>query len=224
MKKELCSVILVAAGNSRRMGFDKLMAPLLGKPVLRWSLEALAACSGVAEIVLVAPRERFLAVTEGWGALSVPVKQVEGGVERHFSVAAGLAALSPEYPWVAIHDGARPLLNTGSFERCFQAVFEHKAAALVHPIVDTVKRADEEGYSGESVSRERLYAMETPQIFEKSLIEEAYRLILDKGELVTDEVSALEQAGQKTFLVAHESPNFKITYPEDLLLAERLLG
>lgn len=217
-----CSAVIVAAGSSRRAGFDKLMADLKGKPVLRRSLEAFASCPEVSEIIVVAPEERFETVMS-YGALPLSVRRVEGGSERHFSVAAGLKAVSPQSEWVAIHDGARPLIRPEQIKKCLEAAVRTGAATSAHPLVETIKRADGDGYSGESVDREDLWAMETPQIFFRALIEEAYETVLKEGRLVTDEVSALEHLGYKTQLVNNDTPNLKITHPGDMFLAERLL-
>lgn len=218
-----CSAIIVAAGSSRRAGFDKLMADLKGKPVLRRTLEAFASCPEINEIIVVSPAERYESLM-AYGELPLPVRRVEGGSERHFSVSAGLNTLSPEAEWVAIHDGARPLIAPRQIKKCLEAARETGAATSAHPIVETLKRADANGYSGESVDRENLWAMETPQIFSRELICHAYEQVLQAGHLVTDEVSALEYCGHKTRLVKNETPNPKITYPEDILLAECLIG
>lgn len=218
-----CSVIIVAAGASRRIGFDKLMAPLDKKPVLRWTIEAFACCPEVEEVILVTSPERFIAVTEPYKKLPFLVKRVDGGSERHFSVAAGLKALSSSCAWVAVHDGARPLISPQQFQRCLHTAQQTGAAASAKPVVDTLKRIDKQGFSGESVDRDNLWAMETPQIFSRTLINTAYHTVLEQGLLVTDEVSALEHIGHKTRLVANDSPNIKITHAGDLALIAKLL-
>ncbi len=216
-----CAVIIVAAGSSRRAGFDKLMAPLNGKPVLRRTLDAFLACPEVSEIILVTPPERFGAVMAAGAAPAIPVKRADGGTERHFSVSAGLDALDKQAEWVAVHDGARPLITPAQFSRCLSAAVEHGAAASASPIVDTLKRADANGFTGEAVSRDNLWAMETPQIFSLPLLRQAYTRVLEAGQLVTDEVSALEFIGHRTKLVSNDTPNPKITLPGDLAQVEK---
>lgn len=213
-----CAVI-VAAGSSRRAGFDKLSALLAGKPVLCRSVEAFVE-AGAAAIVVVCPPERWCVVGLDSAAYPVPVLRVDGGAERQDSVAAGLAALPAGTRWVAVHDGARPLILPQDIARCLQAARESGAATCAHPVVDTLKRADAQGFSlPEKVSREQLWGMETPQIFRLDLLRQAYRCVAEKGLCVTDEVSAMEAIGVPTRLVPG-TPNLKITLPGDLELAE----
>ena len=217
-----CSAIIVAAGSSRRAGFDKLMALLDGTCVLRRSLEVFLECPLIREVVLVCPEDRFVRVMEGERP-GVPVRRVDGGRERCFSVLAGLSALQGESPLVAIHDGARPLLRQEHLMNCIEAASVHGAAASAHPVVDTLKRADDAHFSqAEFIDREHLWAMETPQVFDVALIREAYRHVLETGDLVTDEVSAVEHMGRATFLVQNPWPNPKITLPGDLAMATAL--
>ncbi len=215
-----CCAILVAAGSSRRMGFDKLSAPLAGVPVLRRSLEAFLTASSVASVVVVAPQDRFDALLTG--TFSKPVIRVDGGESRQDSVQNGLAAVPQGTTLVAIHDGARPLVSPEAIDRCIAAAAEHGGAALARPATETLKRADENGFAKESVERERLWFMETPQAFQLPLILRAYEEVKRQNSIVTDEVSALELIGHATLLVDARKPNLKITHPSDLALAEAL--
>lgn len=208
--------IIVAAGSSRRAGFDKLAAPLCGVSVLQRSIDAFVA-AGAQSIIVVCPMER-------WDALqlsaSAELVRVDGGAERQDSVQAGMAALPAACDFVAVHDGARPLIEPCDIQACLSVAEQTGAAACAHPVVDTLKRADVEGRSlPELVSREHLWGMETPQIFRKSLLEAAYEHVRTHGAVVTDEVSAVEQLGQPTSLVSG-GVNLKITMPYDLALAE----
>lgn len=213
------SAVIVAAGSSRRAGFDKLSAPLAGRPVLCRSIEAFIA-AGASTIVVVCPEERWRSVGLANAAYLIPVLRTDGGAERQDSVAAGLAALPEGTQWVAVHDGARPLILPQDITRCLAAAQETGAAACAHPVVDTLKRADANGCSlPEKVSREQLWGMETPQIFRLELLRAAYRRVTEMGLSVTDEVSAMEAIGVQTRLIAG-APNLKITHPGDLELAE----
>ena len=214
-----CSAILVAAGSSRRMGFDKLAALLGGVPVLRRTLDAFLAADLIAEVVIVCPEERWELL--GVRSFSKPVTRVDGGAERQDSVAAGLAVVSSNY--VAVHDGARPLVSPADIDRCVAAAGEHRAAALARRVTETLQRADRRDFSAEAVSRERLWFMETPQVFEIPLLVKAYEAVADWGIAVTDEVSALEAIGQRVKFVESQHPNIKITTPADLALAEAFL-
>lgn len=214
-----CSAILVAAGSSRRMGFDKLASPLAGTPVLRRTLEAFLAAESIAEIIVVCPAERWEWLA---GGFSKPVIRVDGGADRQDSVAAGLAALSGSSHLVAVHDGARPLVSPADIDRCVAAATQHRAAALARRVTETLKRSDAADFSTESVSREHLWFMETPQVFEVRLLREAYQTVRERGLAVTDEVSALESIGVPVKFVESRHPNLKITTPADLALAEAL--
>ncbi len=219
--------ILVAGGSSRRMGFDKLTAPLAGRPVLAHALLAFERCAAVRRIVLVAREERreefaALAREAGVGKLA---GVVAGGAERHLSVWNGLrAAGCAPGDYVAIHDAARPLVTPSAIEGCLALARRHGAAACATPVADTLKRAGEEGVVVGSVERERLWAMQTPQIFLAEPLERAYKEVLQAGEGVTDEVSALQRLGCRVVLYDNEEPNFKITLPRDLELARLLLA
>lgn len=213
--------IIVASGSSRRAGFDKLAAPLAGLPVLCRSVQAFAA-AGVGCIVLVCPVERWEALRPWEYAGAVPVLRVDGGARRQDSVRAGLAALPRESQWVAVHDAARPLITPAGICACFAAARQSGAAACAHPVVDTLKRADDAACTlAEVVSREHLWGMETPQIFRADWLRRAYEKVAESGAEITDEVSALELLGIPTTLV-QVGPNMKITLPGDLELAELL--
>lgn len=217
------SVIIVAAGSSTRMGFDKLAAPLAGTCVLRRSLDRFLTCQAVAEIVVVCPPERWAMLSPG--RQSIPVRRADGGSSRQESVANGLAAVDPAATHVAVHDGARPLLHPDDLDRCLQAAVAHRAAALARRVTETLKRSDEAGICTGSVPRENLWLMETPQVFEAGLLREAFAAVAARGLTVTDEVSAIQVLGQPPVrLVESAHPNPKITRPADLALAAALLA
>lgn len=217
-----CSAILVAAGSSQRMGFDKLAAPLAGVTVLRATLDAFLAAESIAEVVIVCPEERWSLLGEP--VFSKPVKRVDGGRERQDSVAAGLAALSSTSHFVAVHDAARPLIRPADINRCVAMAMQYRAAALARRVTETLKRADADDFSAAAVARDQLWFMETPQVFEVPLLREAYRAVAAQGLAVTDEVSALEALGVPVKLVESHYPNHKITTPADLALASALLS
>jgi len=216
-----CCAIVVAAGSSRRMGFDKLAAPLAGVPVLRRSVEKFLASSSISAVVVVAPSDRFEELLDG--SFAKPVIRVDGGQNRQDSVQNGLAAVPEGTTIVAIHDGARPLVTVDAIDRCIAAAEENGSAALARPVTETLKRADAAGLACESVDREQLWFMETPQCFQLPLILRAYADVNLRQLTVTDEVSALEAIGIPTLLVDGRHPNLKITHPSDLALAAALL-
>lgn len=214
-----CAAIIVAAGSSRRMGFDKLASPLGGVPVLRRTLEAFLAAETIGSVVIVCPEERW-SLLDGVD-FTKPVARVDGGADRQDSVALGLAALDARF--VAVHDGARPLVSPEDIDRCVAAAMKHRAAALARRATETMKRSDAEDFSAEAVSRENLWCMETPQVFEIPLLREAYAAVKERGLIVTDEVSAVQAIGVKAKFIESRHPNLKITTPADLALTEALL-
>jgi 2-C-methyl-D-erythritol 4-phosphate cytidylyltransferase len=230
----MLSAIIVAAGSSRRMGFNKLFATIAGKPVIAHAIQAFERSRSVTEIIIVARKDQHDEIGELARAKSFKKVRsiIAGGEHRHDSVRAGLDCLDDEAKYVAVHDAARPLVTPEQIERVYAQCRVHGAAALAEPINDTLKRADVDQFdsrSGQvlmitaSVDRLQLYAMQTPQIFERGLIEEAYRAVYAGNVSVTDEVSAVERLGRKVVLVLNEDFNFKITYPRDLALAEFVL-
>jgi len=221
----MLSAIIVAAGSSRRMGFDKLFAEIVGKPVIAHSLNAFARTESVNEIVVVAQEDRHRDIEQivRDENLNNVRAIVRGGEHRHDSVRAGLETVSGGAEYIAVHDAARPLVTPQQIEHVFEKCRYFGAASLAEPIRDTVKRADVDLRVAQSVDRHELYAMQTPQIFERKILEQAYQVVSEKMLLVTDEVSAVELIGRKAALVVNDEFNFKITYPRDLSLAGFIL-
>jgi 2-C-methyl-D-erythritol 4-phosphate cytidylyltransferase len=222
----MTSAIVVAAGTSQRMGFDKLTASLAGSPVFIRTLERFENCSDVEEIILVAHRDRvkrFGSIVADHGLQKVrPV--VAGGEQRHLSVNAGLQAISPRAVLVAVHDGARPLISSGLISLAIQQARKYGAVSVAAPIVETVKKANDEQEVVEAVDRVGLWTMQTPQVFRRDWLVQAYQAVLANGTAVTDEVSALQTAGFPVRLLTNPGWNLKITYPRDLDLAQILFN
>jgi len=217
----ILTAIVVAAGSSRRTGFDKLFVTIAGKATIAHTILAFECATSVNEIIVVARKDRH-------GEVEKIVRDenfkkvrsiIAGGEHRQDSVRAGLDGLSADAKYVAVHDAARPLITAEQIERVFEQCRIHRAATLVEPISDTLKRADVDL----TVTGQHLYAMQTPQMFERALIEEAYRMVYAENIAVTDEVSAAQQLGRNVVLVVNDDFNFKITYPRDLPLAEFVL-
>lgn len=224
MPQMTVSAIIVAAGSSRRMGFDKLEADLGGESVLTRSVLAFEACPDVVEIRVVTSPEKFEAVREAAKRLGISklVEVIGGGAERHLSVHAGLVRVGEGCDLVAVHDAARPLVTPEAISRCADVAREIGAATLAHRIADTLKRGNAASEVVDAVSRDDLWAMETPQIFSLPLLREAYAAVLARGELVTDEVSAVSGIDHVVKLVENAEPNLKITVPADLVVAEAI--
>jgi len=215
-----CAAVIVAAGSGRRMGFDKLLAPLRGKPVLQWSLDAFLRAEEISSIVVVTNEERFDQLDRG---NSKPVLRVAGSRERFLSVINGLDAI-PEAPvYVAVHDGARPLILPEQIDEVIKAARNEGAAALARRVTETLKKSDDRDFAHGSVSRERLWIMETPQAFRFKMLRRAYRVTESRRIGVTDDVSAARAIGVSTKLIENDQPNIKITVPRDLELVEAIL-
>ena len=221
----MLTAIIVAAGDSRRMGFDKLFAAIAGKPVIAHTISAFERANSVNGIIVVAREDRHDEIKTMAGDENFKKVRsiIPGGKYRQDSVRAGLEHLDSATRWVAVHDAARPLVTPEQIECVFQQCANHAAAALAEPVNDTLKRADSNLLVSASVDRDQLYAMQTPQVFERQLIEEAYRAVYAENISVTDEVSAVERLGREVVLVLNDDFNFKVTYPRDLPVAEFIL-
>lgn len=206
------AAIIVASGSSRRMGFDKLAALIDGKPVLWHSVRAFSINPTIQQVIVVAPPERFKWLCD----LGEKLTRVDGGKERPDSVNAGLSALNDDITHVAIHDGARPFVSSESIAATFETAERTGAAALARRVTETLKRSSPDGVTTASVPRENLWIMETPQIFSRDLITEAYHKVSSGDAQITDEVSALQLLGRGTTLVENPHPNPKITVQADL--------
>lgn len=212
-------IIIVAAGSGRRMGQDKLLLSLEKKSVLQHSLDAFQHLDIVDHIVCVTSQMRFASLN----CNAKKVTHCEGGAERQESVLKGIEQMPNHIKFIGIHDGARPLISENQIHKVWQAAQQHQAASSAKRITDTVKRATTENFHKEAVSRENLWAMETPQIFNKMLLKQAYAHIKKHKLEVTDEVSALAHIEVASHFIANTEPNPKITFPEDLAFAHLLL-
>src|SRR6476620_7452394 len=216
----MLSAIIVAGGSSQRMGFDKLFAVIAAEPVIAHAIRAFERATSINEIVIVA-REQWHDEIEKIASGFKKIRAiVPGGERRQDSVRAGLGHIDRDAKYVAVHDAARPLITPEQIERAFEQCRVYGAAALAQSVNDTLKRADADLLVVGSVDRHQIYAMQTPQIFERKLIEDAYRGVYAENASVTDEVSAVERLGYKIALVLNDDFNLKITYPRDLPVAD----
>ena len=212
------TAIIVAAGESRRMGFNKMFADLDGRPVLERTVAAFERCGAVDDIIIISnpKRQKDLMRVIAEGGFEKVSHIAPGGETRRDSVWNGIRDLKENCQFVAVHDGARPWISKEQIVRVLDAAVEHGAAASAHQITDTVKRADADGRVTAAIEREGLWAMETPQIFRVDLIKSAYEKVIADDLPVTDEVSAVEHLGQPVFVVANDTRNAKVTFPADL--------
>ncbi len=216
------SVIVVAAGEGRRMGgaLRKPWMELAGVPVVVRTLDRFASLEITRELVLVVHPDdvaRAEALCTRFPALRV----VPGGAHRVESVRAGLAAVSKDATLVAVQDGVRPLVTEAVIRRTCEAALKTGAALPVVPVLATLKEVGESGVVSRTVGRERLFEAQTPQVFRAELLRRAYDALGDTS--VTDDAQAVEKLGHAVAAVEGSRHNIKITTPEDLRVAELLL-
>lgn len=219
-----CTAVVPAAGHSTRMGEEKLLLPLGDTPVLLWTLRALDGCPYITEIIVVTREDLIVPVGQLCkdAALAKVRKVVVGGETRTASVLAGIREADPAAELIAIHDAARPLVTQGILNAAIEKATETGAAAPAMPVKDTIKQAVD-GVVELTPDRTKLYAVQTPQVFEHGLILGALEKAEADGAEVTDDCSAVERLGVPVYLTAGSYENIKITTPEDLTVAEAVL-
>lgn len=212
--------LIVAAGKGERLGSTgpKALVPLARRPMLQWSVEALQAVAGVAEIVVALPAERLDAAPAG-------TRAVAGGAVRSESVRLALQAAGDGDP-VIVHDAARPLATSELFARALAELQTSGADAVIaaRPTADTIKEVGDDGHTvARTLDRTRLWAIQTPQVFRRTALQ---RALADDGRLAeaTDDAWLVEQQGGVVQVIDAGGPNFKVTTSEDLRLAELLLA
>lgn len=218
--------LVPAAGSGSRMetALSKQYLPLAGRPLIWHTLRALCAVPGIETVhVVLAPTDTEWH-THDWtmfGARLVPL--FCGGATRAMSVKNGLVAMRGEAgagDWVLVHDAARPCITPALVEALMQGVGDDAVGGILAlPVADTLKRADAEQRIAATVARENLWQAQTPQIFRLDLLSEA----LARHPEVTDEAAAIEALGHRPRLVTGDVTNFKVTWPRDLQIAERIL-
>ncbi|MCX6825702.1 MAG: 2-C-methyl-D-erythritol 4-phosphate cytidylyltransferase [candidate division Zixibacteria bacterium] len=218
--------LIVAGGRGVRFGGDipKQFRNILDRPLLSWTILQFEKAEKVDDIVVVVP-EDFLLYTNEKVINPFQFKKVSqvvvGGASRSESVMCGLKILPPATAYIAIHDGARPLVYHKDIDRVIAMAHRERAAILARPIADTVKRVESD-YVLSTLDRTKLYLAETPQVFRYDLIMTAYNK-LSSGATVTDDACFVEQQGYKIRTVIPERINIKVTTEDDLILAKHLL-
>ena len=226
VRRPRCAALVAAAGSSTRMGgVNKLLQPLEGAPVLIRTLAALQVSETVDEIVVAAREEdivEFSQLCRTYG-ITKCTKVIRGGESRVHSVLLAALEAGPEIELLAVQDGARPLVTPELVDRVVSAAARCGAAAPAVAVKDTVKTVRKDGGVEETLDRERLRAVQTPQVFASSLLKAALQSALEADAPVTDDASAVERLGKVVFLVEGEEENLKITTPFDMILAEAIL-
>lgn len=220
-----CAAVIVAAGSATRMkGTDKIMAALCGEPLIVHTLRAFEQSEDIQEIVLVTREDLLQPLSELCVAKKIKkvTKVCRGGETRAASVQAGLDQVSTQCGFVAIHDGARPLVTQSVIHDAVRKAAKFNAAAPAVPVKDTIKVVHG-GVVESTPDRSALYAVQTPQVFAIDLYRAALdRAIAEKVEL-TDDCSAAERFGLRVVITPGCDENLKVTAPTDLILAAAIL-
>lgn len=215
------TAVLVAAGSSTRMGFDKLSFDLGGETVLERSVRAFDECPEVDELVIVTGASGENA-RRASARCKKPVRLVKGGSTRAESARSGVAAAHGKL--VAVHDAARPFVSQSVIADTIAAAARCGAAAPAVPVKDTIKTVAEDGAVTGTPDRSTLRAVQTPQVFEADLLKAALQSALENEVPVTDDCSAVERLGKVVYLIDGDEENLKITTPVDLVIAEAILA
>ncbi len=226
MNNQFLSAVIVAAGKSQRMGFDKVLTPISGLPLIAHTLQGILTSPLIKEIILVIRpdcKSSFEQVVHSLDTF-IPIKYVEGGRERQDSVLAGIEASDPANAFVMVHDAARPFVTAEVIQMVLEAAQETGAAVCGHPATDTLKEIEENGRVAKTLDRSKIWAVQTPQIFKRELILKAYQQNRDSGALLTDDTAAVEKLGTPVKVVHFPEVNFKITAPSDWALARTFLA
>lgn len=225
IRRPFCSMVVVAAGNSTRMGEDKLFIDLGGMPVLARTLLAFENCDEVDEIIVVTREDLLCKCAElciEYG-IDKAEKFILGGTTRVYSALAGVAETSERARLIGIHDGARPFVADQLICSVIRCAHKFDAAVPALPVTDTVKFI-----SGPTVEttplRNCLRAVQTPQVFNADIIKCALTAAVENEIELTDDASAVEELGLPVHIVDGDADNIKLTTPRDLVLAEIILG
>ncbi len=224
--KPYISAVIVAAGSSSRMGGeDKIFASLNGFPVIVRSMASFQLCEDIDEIVVVTKEssvEKIKALGERYHITKLS-SVVTGGAIRAESVKKGVEAVNEKAEFIAIHDGARPLVLPEEISRCVGDAVHFGGAILALPVTDTIKYAKKNSFVEYTPAREKLFAAQTPQIFRletyKAAMEKAFKDLSDW----TDDAAVYENYAEKVYLSVGSRENIKITTPTDILIAEAIL-
>ncbi len=221
-------LVIVAAGRGERLGHgvDKALVPLLGHPLLAWTILAFDNFHEIVERIVVVPpgsedvyRERVIAPLR----LERDVDLVAGGAERQDSVAAGLEAMSGKPHWIVVHDAARPLVTADLIHRVLDTLDGGESVVPALPLQDSVARLGFESWLKGYVDRSELLAVQTPQGFHRPVLEYAHQKARADHFTGTDEASLVLRVNHPVSWIEGEVTNLKITFPADLRLAEALL-
>ena len=218
--------IIPAAGRGKRIGASvpKQFLEIQGKPLLHHTLTVFASCKLIDYVVLVMPQADVDEMGEDWlNKYDIVREVVVGGEQRQDSVYNGFNSLEEGTDIVVVHDGVRPFTTPQMITATVEAAQQHGAAITAIPVSDTVKQAAD-GFVKQTVSRDGLWRVQTPQAFQYGLLQQAFKKAKKDSYYGTDEGSLIEYLGERVRIVPGSELNIKITRKEDLVLGERLLS
>ncbi len=224
-KREFCTAVVAAAGTSSRMGGEnKQLLPLGGIPVLIRTLQALDSAETVNAMVVATREEDIVTIAELVKTYGIgkPVTVVLGGASRVESVLLALQHAPAETTLFAVQDGARPFVTKEIIDHTVRKAAQCGAAAPAIPVKDTIKIAAEQKVVS-TPERKRLFAVQTPQVFDADLLKAALQSAVDDKADITDDCSAVERLGKEIYLTEGSEENIKITTPLDKIVAEGIL-
>ncbi|MCX6985498.1 MAG: 2-C-methyl-D-erythritol 4-phosphate cytidylyltransferase [Lentisphaerae bacterium] len=216
-------VIVVAGGSGSRFGgSNKLLAEIAGSPVFVYSLRNFHSLCQPGNLVLVVKKSETAKFADALRKFlpDANVKIVHGGKTRMHSVVNGLSSLPGTAKFAAVHDAARPLATAKLLISSYKAAKKHGTAVTAKRLTDTVKQADGKCFVVKTLDRNNLWRVETPQVFPVDELKAAYRKAFAGKLVLTDDSAVMENAGCNPFLFEYKLPNVKITFPEDLEIAE----
>ena len=224
--EDFCTAIIVAAGNSQRMGRDKIMMPLGDRPVIAHTLAAFQKCEHIDEIIVVTKYERLQEIADICNDYKIDKtsKIVRGGRTRAESALLGVSEANDRSTLIAIHDGARPFVSTALIDRAVNSAKVNHAVAPAVYSTDTVRIVNTKGVVVSTPNRDTVALIQTPQVFDADLIKSALTKAVEKNMRITDDCSAVEALGVKVTVVAGEQTNIKLTLSTDAYLAEKILA
>lgn len=225
---KFCSAVIVAGGKGRRMEskVNKVYIDLLGKKAIVRTLEPFQRSPLIDEIILVV-NQNDLGYCESEvidRSIFTKIKKIiSGGMKRQDSVYNGLKEVSEKAELILIHDGARPLVTEDIIERSIQDAIKYGAVAVGVPVKDTIKIVDNEGFVADTLKRDTLWAVQTPQVFRRNIIFEAHSKARELGIQATDDCMLVEKLGYKVKITEGSYENIKLTTPEDVIIACALI-
>ena len=233
MTKKKTSALILAAGSGERFsegsgelaGMKKQFVPIGGVPVLLRTVRVFERSPFIHEIIVVTGKDDVDFVRDLLGdEITKLTKIVPGGATRQESAMAGLEAVDPKSEYIAIHDGARCLITEEIIADVIKTAYDCGAAAAAQRAVDTVKFADDNRIITETIDRDHVWLMKTPQVFQANMYRAAVYTAFKDGAAVTDDCMLVERIGFKVRVVDCGNENIKLTYPIDKVFAEAILN